>query len=284
MTTTPYTPIALTSLTTVDVSGTGAFDVLMRANKAHLEQEYKAGRIKGTEYADVYLGSMQTVLNGALQFVLQREQLNLDLALKAQQVLLAEAQVRQIEKEILMADKKLALADKEIALGEQKIQVALIEADVARAKLANVPKEGALLDAQTAVQTQQALNLASEKLSIEARTQLTNNQAANAVIEGTVLVAQECKLRGEYDLVLQTKVKTVAEQELLAARTRTELAQTSATAASGSILGRQAELYRAQAEGFAKDASIKEKDLLVKAWSVARTTDPDNTSYPPAGL
>ena len=43
------TPITLDDLTTATVEGSGVFDVLMRANKAHLEQEFKLNRIKGTD-------------------------------------------------------------------------------------------------------------------------------------------------------------------------------------------------------------------------------------------
>ena len=61
------TPIALADLTTSLVDGEGVFDVLMRANKAHLEQEFIKGRIKGPEYAQVYLGSPFTVAASALR-------------------------------------------------------------------------------------------------------------------------------------------------------------------------------------------------------------------------
>ena len=67
------TPVTLPELTTAQVSGTGVFDTLMRAQKEHLEQEFKAGRIKGSDYATVYLGSMQATLNGAIQFLLEKD-------------------------------------------------------------------------------------------------------------------------------------------------------------------------------------------------------------------
>ena len=40
-----YTPITLNDLTAATVDGGGVFDVLMRANKVHLDQEFRAGRI-----------------------------------------------------------------------------------------------------------------------------------------------------------------------------------------------------------------------------------------------
>jgi hypothetical protein len=67
------TTIAITALSTEQLDGTGAFDVLMRAVKAHLEAEFTAGRIRGPEYAQVYLGSLELAMKTALEFVLQRQ-------------------------------------------------------------------------------------------------------------------------------------------------------------------------------------------------------------------
>ena len=92
-------PILLTDLTTIEVDGTGAFDVLMQATKSHLEQEFVKGRIKGTEYATVYLGSLEHVLNAALQFLLQKDKMALDALLVAKQIELAE-----VEKEKALAE------------------------------------------------------------------------------------------------------------------------------------------------------------------------------------
>lgn len=184
----PVTPntITLDELATTTISGTGVFDRLMKSASAHLDQEFTKGRIKGTEYASVYLGSMQAAMQYAVQFVLSKEKQNLDALLVAQQI-------------------------------------------------------------------------------------------DNAVKEGTVLVAQECKLRAEYDLTLETKLKTASETALLNQKKVTEQAQTADVAAPNSVIGKQMSLYGAQAEGFAKDAAQKKGDLYVKAWATARTTDPDNT-------
>ena len=69
------TAIAVTDLTQSTLDGTGVFDVLMRATKAHLEAEYNKNRIKGAEYATVYLGSLEPVLRTSLDFLLQKQKL-----------------------------------------------------------------------------------------------------------------------------------------------------------------------------------------------------------------
>jgi hypothetical protein len=64
----------LEKLTTVSLEGAGAFDVLMRATKLHLTEEYDAGRITGNEYATVYLGAVSAVLQTSIQFLLNEQQ------------------------------------------------------------------------------------------------------------------------------------------------------------------------------------------------------------------
>ena len=81
-----HTP--LSSLTEEKVDGKGTFDVLMRATKAHLKEEYEANRITGKEYSTVYLGAVTAVLQTSIQFLLneqQVEKLNADIGLVRQQ-------------------------------------------------------------------------------------------------------------------------------------------------------------------------------------------------------
>lgn len=225
-TTIPETPVS--ALTQATVNGSGVFDVLMQATKAHLEQEFSKNRIKGPEYATVYLGALQSTMQTALAFL---------------------AQGKKLELEAQLLDKQIALAE----LENQKAQAQLLQI---QAQTAQIEKQGLLIDAQ--------------KLQAAAQTALIEQQKANAVIEGTVLAAQKCKLDAEFDVLVETKFKTASEKALLDQKKITE-------AKNPEILTAQTALYTAQAGGFAKDAQYKMKELEVKAWSVARTTDPDGT-------
>jgi hypothetical protein len=69
------TPIS--ALTTEAIAGTGVFDVLMRATKLHLQEEYDAQRITGHEYTTVYLGALTAVLQTSTQFLMNMQQTNL---------------------------------------------------------------------------------------------------------------------------------------------------------------------------------------------------------------
>lgn len=184
------TAITIEQLSTANLDGAGVFDVLMRAMKQHLEGEFSKNRIKGPEYATVYLGSLESVMRTSLEFVMQNQKASL------------EAQL--LEKQILLV-------------------------------------------------TQQGLN---------------------AVTENSVLVATECKLRAEYDLLILQKTRTTAETALLTQKIATEKAQTTALGVDeDSILGRQKALYLAQTTGFTRDAEQKVAKLMADTWNVRRTTD-----------
>ena len=64
----------------------------MESMKDHLDIEYDKGRIKGSEYAQVYLGSLQSVLQTAVTFLLTKDKADQEAKLIAAQILLAEQQ------------------------------------------------------------------------------------------------------------------------------------------------------------------------------------------------
>lgn len=94
-------PITIGDLTNANVHGAGVFDVLMRANKAHLEQEFLQGRIKGPEYATVYLGALEAVMSAALSFLLQKDKVTLEAKLVDQQIELAKVEITKANAQVL---------------------------------------------------------------------------------------------------------------------------------------------------------------------------------------
>ena len=182
--------VPLSDLTEAKVTGTGAFDVLMKAAKAHLDEEWSKNRIRGAEYSQVYLGSLTAILDSSVQFLLQKD--------------------------------KYAR-----------------EADL-----------------------------------IQAQIDLIRQQIVNAEVENRVLEATVCKLKAEYDLLLEQRLKTVEETGLLAQKKVTERAQTvEAGVDDNSVIGKQRKLYQAQADGFVRDAEQKVAKLMADTWNVRRTTD-----------
>lgn len=128
---------------------------------------------------------------------------------------------------------------------------------------------------QTALQYTLNAELTSEKINTEKlQQQLLTQQISNAEVEGRVLESTVCKLKAEFDLLQEQKLKTVAETALLNQKMATEKAQTiEAGVDDNSVVGKQKLLYAAQTNGFTRDAEQKAAKLMVDSWSVRRTTD-----------
>ena len=84
--------LSLDALTTKTVDGTGVFDVLMGAVNSHLAEQHRQNRITGGDYAKVYLGSMQAVMQYGVQFLLSKDQARLQNLRLQEEVKLAQAQ------------------------------------------------------------------------------------------------------------------------------------------------------------------------------------------------
>lgn len=85
-----------------NVGNTGAFDVLMSAVDSHINAQYLNNRITGSDYANVYLGSIQAVLQAAVQYNLQEQ--------------LTEAQIDGVAADNLLKAKQLEIAEQELSL------------------------------------------------------------------------------------------------------------------------------------------------------------------------
>lgn len=226
------TEIPVSLLTEASLTGTGVFDVLMKATKAHLDEEYTKNRIRGTEYSQVYLGSLTQILQTATQFLLENRK-------------------AALEAELLQAQIDLAVVQKNKALAEL-----------------------ALVEAQTAHTVQETANLVTAELIARVQRDLVSQQVTNAITENDNMIKQGCKLQAEYDVLMEQKLKTIAEAALLAQKNMTEKAQTVALGVDdNSVIGKQKKLYEAQTQGFSRDAEQKAAKLLIDSWNVRRTTD-----------
>lgn len=80
------------------VTGTGIFDDLMETITAHLDAQYKLGRITGTDYATVYLGALQSTIQQAVSYVLGQAKTNAEVDLLTQKCITEFAQTDQTTK------------------------------------------------------------------------------------------------------------------------------------------------------------------------------------------
>ena len=113
--------VTLPNLTEASVSGRGVFDVLMKAVKAHLEQEYTQNRIRGVEYSTVYLGALESTMQHALEFLVQNQKIGKEAELLQKQIDIAVATECKLraEYDLLILQKERTTA--ETALLAQKL-------------------------------------------------------------------------------------------------------------------------------------------------------------------
>ena len=184
--------IPTSALTEAKVDGTGLFDILMQATKAHLEQEFTKGRIKGPEYAQVYLGSLTQILQTSASFLLEQRKSDLEEQMLQAQIAETNARVLLVEAQTELAkQEKLNAENQWLLLAEQK----------------------AKMTAETALLGEQVLNaqadrdiLTWQKQKIEAEVQILGEQVITAAVERELMEAQRDKARNDIDISAQQKI------------------------------------------------------------------------------
>lgn len=243
--------VTTAAYTTEVLDGAGVFDSLMRTLKAHLKEEYSQSRIRGTEYATVYLGALNATMDKSLQFLLTRDKVKL------------EADVLELQAtQMLLDGKRTAL---EIDLLEQQRNKAFLDGELVKAQVAKVYQD-VCLGALQETKMQEEIDLLQEQF-LNAKEVTKNTKQERFVINAT-----KCKLDAEFAVLVQQKQKVTAEKELLVQKKTTEQAQTADTAAGGSVVGSQIALYTAQSAGFARDAEQKMTKMLLDTWNTRRAT------------
>ena len=75
--------------------GTGVFDIIMKAANENIKIQNQTSRITGAEYAEVYLGTMQSAISEAMKFLLNKP--GIEKGLEAQDVSIAISEVQLAE-------------------------------------------------------------------------------------------------------------------------------------------------------------------------------------------
>lgn len=134
-------------------SGTGVFDKLMQTVTLHVTNEFEKGRISGTDYATVYLGSLQSVLAQSVQFLLTEQK-------AGKEADLVDSQIRESEEKIDLVAAQTA---------NQYEQISASQAATVRENLLNnkqvikLQKESILIEKQTEKVTEDILKVTAEK-------------------------------------------------------------------------------------------------------------------------
>lgn len=227
--------INTTDLTSGTVAGTGVFDQLMQAVKAHLQEEYSANRIKSGDYATVYVGAITAVMQQASQFLLSQQQSDKQAELLAAQTALTQQQAANALTENGLLLKQQAKLDADIAGATN--QAALVAQQTANAVLEGnlLVSQKAKLDGEVGMQAAQAAKLAAD-------TALVQQETANALTNNATLLIQQSKLQEEVllvanqaALVTQQTANALAEKDNLVATKAKITAETGLTTAQTTL-------------------------------------------------
>lgn len=113
--------------------GTGVFDVIMKAANENIKIQNQTSRITGAEYAEVYLGTMQSAISEAMKFILNKDKIIKDLELN-------QIQIDAIESDILIKQEQSA---KDLEVKQTQIDVGLEEKRLKAAQADAYPLQSA---------------------------------------------------------------------------------------------------------------------------------------------
>lgn len=225
----------------------GAFNVFMETAKKYLKAEYDQNRIDKKDYAQVYLGSLEASMDRAIQFVLAKDRLQLELELLDIQkdTALIERQKVENERDFILAQ-----------ISKMEEEELLVKANVKQA------------DAQTNLFTEKRTTEKKEHLFYDYKIKTERANTDSAVISSN-------------SMLYTARANTIAQTELYVQKKATEKAQVSSTGVSStSLLGRQATLYKTQTDGFLRDAEQNAAKIALNTWSVNKSVSGDGIRIP----
>lgn len=244
-------------LTEGKLDGNGVFDKLMKTFELHLEREYNKQRIRGTDYANAYIGLINNALNQVSNYALEKSKLPLELQL-------LEAQIHKTATDTIVATKQGGLIDAQIHKEMAQTEMLHLEMEY------KFPKELALIDEQIA-------NMKAEIALKEKELALRDKQLDISIKE---LGIKEQQLRlAEYEVQVKApaEVRSInAQADLYSQKVVTEKAQTDASViGKGSVIDHNNKVLAQQAISYDNDSKLKATSMLVDTWKVRRNDDPD---------
>lgn len=178
--------------------GSGIFDKLIAAVNSNIEGQFNKGRIKGADYANVYLGSIQSVLQQSLQYVLQEKQTEAQVDLTIVQ---KEEMILNGASERALQAAQLAIAQKELLLKEAELTIKLKELEIRTYEFSQMlPLQKIKLESDITVTDAQVVGISKDNL-------VKDEQVLMSVFERTVVQPKELeKLQEEVSLTYVTRV------------------------------------------------------------------------------
>lgn len=226
-------PFDIKELTSGTINGTGVLDVLLKTVTAHLEDQFKKERIRGTEYASAFIELYQACMTNAVGFVISRHKLPFELYNLEQEGKLVDAQIRQIdllltkiphEIEAIQAEtnltnkraeevvEQITVIPHQIALIDNQANQVLAETMLTNKRVDQVTQELAKIPVEIALLEKQVLQVASQ-------TALTTSQKEQVDLQTTKIPKEILLLDKELErntavIRLTTAQAVVSEKEV----------------------------------------------------------------------
>lgn len=299
-------------LTTGQVDGNGTFDLLMSTMNKHLQVQFEKGHLTGPQYSEVYLGGLSAAMTQSIEFLLRQETTNKQNELLDEQIEQAKKQTEQlvvqtaqIEAQTLNIEAQTQNTNKQTELLTAQIVTEQLRQDVLAKEILQIDKNLELIDAQIVQSTAQTAQIEKNIEMITRQIVQMDVQDAQTVAQTALIGAQQIQIENEYlqqaknlelaDMQLErgnkeielavkqiigqenANLKLLSEIALLDQKTITEEGQTNNV--SEGVIGKQIALYGAQIQGFADDATHKERQSQANVFSVLRSTN--NAELPP---
>ncbi|EOD9945402.1 hypothetical protein ACXNWJ_002984 [Acinetobacter baumannii] len=194
-------PLNIDELTQTLVDGTGVLDVLLKTMRTHLDLEFKAGRLRGPDYAAAYVGAYTATMQTAVQYALQKTRLGHELEL-------LQAQVDQTQ-----AQKQLTLSQAKAVDYETQHK--------APAEVENIVKQGNLIDAQVKKAEDDLRKSPIELEILQKQSKTLDAQHAHTLKETEMLTAQINRVPQEIALLQKQGIQASAQTDQINAQTET---------------------------------------------------------------
>lgn len=252
-------------LTEGKLDGNGVFDKLMKTFELHLEREYNKQRIRGTDYANAYIGLINNALNQVSNYALEKSKLPLELQL-------LEAQIHKTATDTIVATKQGGLIDAQIHKEMAQTEMLHLEMEY------KFPKELALMEVEIALKEYELKYIKPIQLALQEKELALRDKQLDISVKELAIKEQQLRL-AEYELQVKApaEVRSInAQADLYNQKVVTEKAQTDASViGSGSVIDHNNKVLAQQAISYDNDSKLKATSMLVDTWKVRRNDDPD---------
>ena len=203
------TAITIDEITTTSPNGSGTFDTLMKTVQTYLDTERK--RMNATDYAKVYLGALDSVLQQSLAFTMGRQAADKQAGLLAAQAAtevinttIAAQKLLIITEEVTVAEQKALDAVNQSAIIAQQLLLVQAEVSFAAEKELKLQADIELVEEQVLIAKQKVLLDTKQNLIATQQLAIVSEEALTKIEQG-LLVDEELLLKKQEVLVTTAK-------------------------------------------------------------------------------